>query len=807
VPEPIPPADKHHDIVDIQHNPIMPFLDKVFGTLMNSSSDRCLNKLLPGSLFLPAGLSLPLSLGHLGNLKLTLHWLSMAGLNTWSDLALNSSDEHGLHFSLGMDEIALNVSLRIELTPGDSSLAQFDPLAEDFTLSFAMSKFAFGTDLYMLLNATTWGNYKFLELLQAGTLISGIDDARLLTLNLFKQQLPTMKFQLQPSAGASGQVLEEGLDRTVDAFAALVLGDYGAALGTYLRHEMGTTVRDNGNAVITDTLSNVPTWTHAPLIFDSELLHNLGFIGAALLLGAALVVNLVMIAMRTKTKAKKGEEVPDGLGGPHGALEASLTGGPASEDQGWSLATHPRIPLRTRIGLPLMIVATGCLFVSSNAGVGIEINMAVSAEGGTVVNPPSVFPETLLRNIIDMAKAADWLFAVFIGFYSSVWPYTKLIMMLVCWFLPVKRLSVHRRQFMLEFLDALGKWSLVDTYISVMFMVAFDIRLSCQGAAPYLADICVAADTDAAFRVYVEPTLGLHFLLIGTLMSLTAGLWMSTSHRLAEQIGEYGPAQDYDFTEGLGNKRRLSLLLQGEGELSRIMYQWFIPFLFIVSLVLCVVGSFMYTFRFEFTGVAAWLFGDNAVTDLSLVSMAVDLPEHSIDPRSFGVHWLEIFFLVFSGVTVLGLLCVLLVLWMLPMTVKQHRHCLVLAQVLNSVAGLDVFVATVLVSTLQLESYANFILDELHLGGINDQLNNIIPHIPFIANQIPGDDYQIAVKSRLLPGFGLLAAACLVSTILGWVIMRKCSKALFDTEHRPLAESFAAAGSAVFASQQRSGLP
>merc|ERR1712022_100768 len=128
-------------------------------------------------------------------------------------------------------------------------------------------------------------------------------------------------------------------------------------------------------------------------------------------------------------------------------------------------------------------------------------------------------------------------------------------------------------------------------------MVAFDIRLSCQGAAPYIADICVAAGTDAAFRVYVDPTLGLHTLLIGTLMSLAAGLWMSASHRYAEQIGEHAPAQDYDFVEGLGNKRRLCLLLQGDGRHSHVMYQWCVPILFVISLVLCIIGSFMYTFR------------------------------------------------------------------------------------------------------------------------------------------------------------------------------------------------------------------
>merc|ERR1712048_1109375 len=148
-----------------------------------------------------------------------------------------------------------------------------------------------------------------------------------------------------------------------------------------------------------------------------------------------------------------------------------------------------------------------------------------------------------------------------------------------------------------------------------------------------------------------------------------------------------------------------------------------------------------------------------------------------------------------SGATVVMFLGVLLALWLIPMTIKQHRQTLVVAQVLNSVAGLDVFVMTVLVSVLQLEGYANFILEELHLEGINEQLNNIVPAVPYIANQIPGDDYRIKVTSSLLPGgFTLLAAACVVSTVLGLVVLNKSSRALFDTDHRPIEASFADAG-------------
>lgn len=118
-------------------------------------------------------------------------------------------------------------------------------------------------------------------------------------------------------------------------------------------------------------------------------------------------------------------------------------------------------------------------------------------------------------------------------------------------------------------------------------------------------------------------------------------------------------------------------------------------------------------------------------------------------------------------------------------------------QILNSVAGLDVFVSTVLVSVLFLQTYAEFIFTELHLDTINDLLPAIIPQIPFIANKIDGDQYKIEVFSRLQPGFPVLAAACVVSTVLGQIVLERASKALFDTEHRSLEESFADAGSFV----------
>jgi len=222
-----------------------------------------------------------------------------------------------------------------------------------------------------------------------------------------------------------------------------------------------------------------------------------------------------------------------------------------------------------------------------------------------------------------------------------------------------------------------------------------------------------------------------------------------------------------------------------------------IPAFCVIALILCVGGCFLKTFRFKFLGVMGYVLGDpENVREYSLVSLAFALPPHSINPNTFGIHWIEFFFLVFSGVTVLLFLMTVLVLWILPMTVQQHRKCLVLAQIINSVSGLDVFVVSILASVFQIQPYAQFILREIGLAGVNPLLQQYIPQIPFLANNMDG--YNVFdLNSRVMPGFVMLACACVISTVLGLMLLNRCSKALFDSDHSPLSESFARAGSSV----------
>jgi len=439
------------------------------------------------------------------------------------------------------------------------------------------------------------------------------------------------------------------------------------------------------------------------------------------------------------------------------------------------------------------VVANAVLFLSSNAGSGASIYVDLSVGGQQLFALPPAFDFSLVNTIVEMAQGEVWLLVFVIGFFSGIWPYAKLSCMLCCWFLPTKKLSINGRHRLLEFLDAFGKWSLVDTYVLVLFVVAFSVNLECGTAADQVfADVCEAAGVgDATFKLYVLPTIGFHEFVIATLLSLINGLVMSTCHRYAHKIGEFGDAEEYEDEDGMGNRRRLCTVLKDGGRKTSIGVTVGLS----LSFALALVGGFLYTFEFVFQGVAGLAFGpEQANRAYSLFGLGAELPAASIDPNTFGVHWIQFFFIVFSGVTVLIFLSLLLVLWNVPLTVKAQRTMLVLAQVMNAWSGLDVFVVAILACVMEISQFADFIVTDTGLDVVNNYIPLIMPFFPNWNQQLNdnGGANVFTLVTRLEPGFWLLAVAAILSTGVGQLTLNRCSKALFDTEHRPLSESISA---------------
>ena len=81
-----------------------------------------------------------------------------------------------------------------------------------------------------------------------------------------------------------------------------------------------------------------------------------------------------------------------------------------------------------------------------------------------------VFSFTLTSSVSDFWQAKGYILAIVIGTFSGLWPYVKLLILMVALLVPMKQ---HRRSKVLMIIDQLGKYSFVDCYVTVIMAVTF----------------------------------------------------------------------------------------------------------------------------------------------------------------------------------------------------------------------------------------------------------------------------------------------------------------------------------------------
>ncbi|KAK3236689.1 hypothetical protein CYMTET_53185 [Cymbomonas tetramitiformis] len=140
-----------------------------------------------------------------------------------------------------------------------------------------------------------------------------------------------------------------------------------------------------------------------------------------------------------------------------------------------SLMMDPEISWPVRYGLPLLCIGGIALFLSSNTSLGAAVRIHLTVLGEEIV--VEIFDFTLSNSIKDMWQAKVYPLALLIAVFSGGWTYVKLVLMLICWATPPSIFASKHRGRMLLGLDLLGKWSLIDTYVMVMMMVAFHFYL------------------------------------------------------------------------------------------------------------------------------------------------------------------------------------------------------------------------------------------------------------------------------------------------------------------------------------------
>lgn len=100
-----------------------------------------------------------------------------------------------------------------------------------------------------------------------------------------------------------------------------------------------------------------------------------------------------------------------------------------------------------------------------------------------------------------------------------------------------------------------------------------------------------------------------------------------------------------------------------------------------------IAGTFLLTMGFEFKGLTGAMLKDQSKVDYSFVMVGNVLPEHSGIPSDFAIRWLQASYFLFGLAMPLSLLLTLLVLLVVPLSLKQQRQLHVLAEVTRTISA------------------------------------------------------------------------------------------------------------------------
>ena len=711
-----------------------------------------------------------------GNFEFTLDDLNISGLNTWKEFsALEPYDPLQLftHTNLGNLTINVSFSLRVKLD-NDSNLVNEEAiLFEKAQLRTNLQNNKLNAMIQFPFNNKRSKEYTNQECLNLDCVIDLVDSngtgITALSLN------ETFRYLTLEIKG--GEDLEEDLSDAVEKLADLFISGFNNEIGLLINGLLNTSVINFANKKLNEFLypKNCPG---IPEPDDSQVdatITSISVISA----GAAFLALMFCPYILGRACKKDNKANQENLIEQENIAELKdVKNVPVDakycfdnikiqwikelgriDPEGASLFLNPRVPIFFRIFIPMAILFSIALFISSNSGTGASVYIVFNL--GRRIKAPSLFDFSLVNSVHDMWLAGSEVLSTVVAVFSGVWPYLKLVLMLISFMLPTSILSHKRREKILLILDATGKFSILDSYVMIMMMVAFhfhvEVPLSDQSQAKEgsIVDIfCLAA-------------YGFITLIIGTLISLFLSHVITHLHR---HLDEH---PDQNKGEKAENYKSIMSFAKNKC-ISDTPFRIFISSMIFVTLGLVIIGSVTKCFSFYFHGLAGYalnLLDYPDHRDFSIIKLGLDVRDVYENPDAPEIIFTQfIYFFTILAIPI-TFLVILIILWFVPMSRRAQKFLYSIAEILNAWSCIDVFVIALLAGVLQIAQFAKFMV-----GDKCDSIDPIIHN--YFSKTLNGHDSCFEVQTYLLEGSWLFFAAAITFFIASFVILKVCRNAL-----------------------------
>ena len=158
---------------------------------------------------------------------------------------------------------------------------------------------------------------------------------------------------------------------------------------------------------------------------------------------------------------------------------------------------HNKITSLQRLLIPITIVGAIVVFAFCMSSIGASVDIQFRQDDST----PSVMnlsTFSLGETVRQLYQARAYALMLLVVIFSIVWPYVKLLLMLYSWVIPVSYLSLERRESLFTWMDAMGKYSLVDAFVLILVLISFHFHADLSGFGVGVADLYVTPEVSTS---------------------------------------------------------------------------------------------------------------------------------------------------------------------------------------------------------------------------------------------------------------------------------------------------------------------
>jgi len=428
--------------------------------------------------------------------------------------------------------------------------------------------------------------------------------------------------------------------------------------------------------------------------------------------------------------------------------------------------SHKAVPECIALSFPFIAVTMAFVFAYSAAQVGTTVDISFTA-GGQTTYIDDAFTFSLLTSTRDSWNAGAYCISCATLLFSGLWPHVKLFLMCYCWVAPRHRLGVDRRARILNFLDAYGKYSLLDTFLALFAFAAY--RMEWQGPRSSLLVQPVAFPPFFAF-------------VLATVVSLVLGHIAAHYHHKIEELDQKLASGKLESVIGpIGRRVPLYSYASASGPLivntgTQVGFEkpwrqspgsvWAVVAALIVTIILMLTAASLDSFKIWAGGVAAGFIADpdGLMHHYSFFTFAADIAkgDNKATPKL-----LQAVFMCFVFIIPLVSLLALLLLWVLPLSASEQKIGLLACKVLNCWDSLDVFILALIVARFEVGKFAEFLVYD----------DNVAVACGWVRDNMKTDCF--AVGCEVTWGFIVLFLAGALNVVVQRATIAEC-QAAFD---------------------------